>query len=287
MSARKGSRTFGIRELRMQGSRTNPRRKFFYRGVYNTCGVGDPPNPLTPRRGGRMVFLLHYLSKLGVETHPPPDIGWPRQGQLRRNYIGQCKGTPTKAITPRRNLPCKNNMPTNSKAKKTAKTEKAPTTAGAVVKEAAVKVLASTERVLTRVVGALASLAGLQDSAKSAAEKAKVTITEKIDSVKVDWKAVASEHKDKAERKALAARIHKALQADHGLSSQRASEMLKVLGLDGLLFAKHQKVRVELPDGIVEMLFTFADEKLGADGEKVKTALSRAYGKARDVYRKG
>lgn len=175
-------------------------------------------------------------------------------------------------------------MPKNTKAKKTEKTAETKT---APATEPKLTILASTQRVLSRVVGGLASLAGMQDNAKTAAEKAKAAITEKTDSVKTDWKSVSLEHKDKADRKALAARIHKALVAEHGLAPQRASDMLKVLGLDGLLFAKHSKVRVELPDGIVEMLFTFADEKLGADGEKVKTALSRAYGKARDVYRKG
>lgn len=155
------------------------------------------------------------------------------------------------------------------------------------MKSAALNLAASTARIFSRVVSGLANVESIQTAAKIAADTAKENLAKAVEAVKSDWKAVASEHKDKAERKELARRIHAALQAaPHRLSSQRASDMLKVLGLDGLLYAKHQKVRVELPDGLVEAVFAFVDEKLEADGEKVKTALSRAYGKARDVYRK-
>jgi len=175
-------------------------------------------------------------------------------------------------------------MHKNKKAKAGAKASGQPETA---TEPKGFKLLASTARILERLIPSLAAISQKEDAAKAAADKAAADIEKRTESAKADWRAIASEHKDKAERKALAQRIHKALMADHDLSSQRASDMLKKIGLGGLIRADHKKPRVELPDGIVELLFELADEKLGADGDKVKTALSRAYGKARDVYRKG
>lgn len=180
-------------------------------------------------------------------------------------------------------------MKKTQKAKNTtaAITAETPATASKV-RASAVNLAASTLRVFSRIAPALAKVLTLKDNAAAAAKASKEAIEAAITSVKADWKVVASEHKDKADRKTLAVKLHKALQeAPLGLSSPRASEALDLIGLGGLIRAKHQKVRVELPEGTAETVFAFVDKLLGEDGEKVKTALSRAYGKARDVYRKG
>ena len=181
-------------------------------------------------------------------------------------------------------------MPNKAKAKtKSTAASSAETPAKASkVRAAAVNLAASTLRIFSRIAPALAKVLTLKDNAAAAAKASKEAIETAITAAKADWKSVASEHKDKAERKALAVKLHKALQeAPLGLSSPRASEALDLIGLGGLIRAKHTKVRVELPEGTAEKVFAFVDQLLAEDGEKVKTALSRAYGKARDVYKKG
>jgi hypothetical protein len=178
---------------------------------------------------------------------------------------------------------------TKTKSTKTpaAITAETPATASKV-RASAVNLAASTLRVFSRIAPALAKILAKKDAAKAAAEQSKAEIETLLTSAKADWKVVASEHKDKAERKTLAVKLHKALQeAPFGLTSPRASEALDLIGLGGLIRAKHTKDRVILPEGTAETVFAFVDKLLGEDGEKVKTALSRAYGKAREVYRKG
>lgn len=178
----------------------------------------------------------------------------------------------------------------NTKAKKkspAASPAETPATASKV-RAAAVNMAASTLRVFSRIPAALAKILQKKDEAKAAAEQSKTEIEALLTAAKKDWRVVASEHKDKADRKTLAVQLHKALQEKpFGLASPRASEALDLIGLGGLIRAKHQKVRVELPEGTAEAVFAYVDKLLNEDGEKVKTALSRAYGKARDVYRKG
>ncbi len=185
----------------------------------------------------------------------------------------------------------------NTKTKNTktpaAITAETPATASKV-RASAVNMAASTLRCFSRIAPALAKILQLKDAAKLAAKEAKESIETAIESAKADWKVVAREHKDKADRKALAVKLHKALQAaPFNLTSPRASEALDQIGLGGLIVTKHKKVRVELPAGFAEAVFAFVDghaDLRGLEesdkGEKVKTALSRAYGTARDVYRK-
>ena len=196
------------------------------------------------------------------------------------NGLGRCKGK-TSLLT---KTQVKNTKTKNTKTT-AADTAETPTTASKV-RAAAVSMAASTLRVFARLAPALAKVDKLKEAAKKAAAESKEKIDETLESAKADWKVVAREHKDKADRKALAVRLHKALQAaPHNLPSPRASERLKDIGLGGLIKAEHKKVRVELPDGTAEAVFNYVDKLLNEDGEKVCTALSRAYGKARDVYR--
>jgi hypothetical protein len=163
---------------------------------------------------------------------------------------------------------------------KKAKTEKK---ARAIVAETKTSgLLASTARILSRLVGALAGIASGEDKLSAHVESAKAALAAQIEAAVADWRAIKSEHKDAADRKKLARAIYDALTKEHGLAPQRASDVLKRIGVQ--LREKAATSKTDIAPENVEQLFLLADKLEGGNGERVTALLSRAYGKGRKVY---
>lgn len=162
-----------------------------------------------------------------------------------------------------------------------AKTEK---TARAIVGETKVQgILASTARVLSRLVAGLATYSKEELTLKKTIENAKAALETRIEGLKSDWRAIKAEH-DPKERKALEQSIYDALQvAPFGLAKQRATEVCRKIGI--VLRPKGETVRTAVAKANIEQLFQLADTLEEQDGRRVCALLSRAYGKGRDVYR--
>lgn len=145
-------------------------------------------------------------------------------------------------------------------------------------------ILASTARVLSRLVAGLATYSKEELTLKKTIENAKAALETRIESLKADWKAIKAEHKDPKERKALEQSIYDALQvAPFGLAKQRATEVCRKIGI--VLRPKGETVRTAVAKENIEKLFLLADKLEEGDGRRVCALLSRAYGKGRDVYR--
>ena len=142
--------------------------------------------------------------------------------------------------------------------------------------------LASTARIMSRLVGSLVKIASGEDSLAAHVEKTKATLKAQIDAAVEDWRAIKAEHKEPAERKALAQSIYNALTKEHGMAAQRASEVLKRIGVSIRDKAKTEATNIEAAN--IEQLFMLADKLENGDGRRVCALLSRAYGKGRKVY---
>ena len=144
-------------------------------------------------------------------------------------------------------------------------------------------VLASIARLMGRLVINVARLAGNEDNLSATIEKAKAALAVQLEAAKDDWRAIRSEVKDKAERKALAESIYKALQAaPHNLKPQRASDVLKKIGIQ--IRQKGATDATNIDDANIEQMFQLADRLEKQDGRRVTALLSRAYGRGRKVY---
>ncbi len=163
---------------------------------------------------------------------------------------------------------------------KKAKTEKKARAVVAETKTAGL--LASTARILSRLVGGLVKIASGEDSLAAHVEKTKATLKAQIDAAVEDWRAIKAEHREPAERKALAQSVYNALTKEHGMTPQRASEVLKRIGVQIREKAKTEATNVSAEN--IEQLFMLADKLENGDGRRVCALLSRAYGKGRKVY---
>jgi hypothetical protein len=144
-------------------------------------------------------------------------------------------------------------------------------------------VLASIARLMGRLVGNVARIAGAEDNLTATIEKAKAALAVQLEAAKDDWRAIRSEVKDKAERKALAQSIYNALQAaPHNLKPQRASDVLKKIGIQ--IREKSPTEATNVADENIEQLFQLADRLEQQDPRRVCALLSRAYGRGRKVY---
>ena len=142
--------------------------------------------------------------------------------------------------------------------------------------------LASTARILSRLVGGLVKIASGEDSLAAHVEKTKATLKAQIDAAVEDWRAIKAEHKEPADRKVLAQSIYNALTKENGLTAQRASDVLKRIGVRIRDKAKTDATNID--DANIEQMFQLADRLEKQDGRRVTALLSRAYGKGRKVY---
>ena len=156
--------------------------------------------------------------------------------------------------------------------------------ARAIIAETKVSgVLASIARLMGRLVVNVARIAGSEDNLTETIAKAKAVLAEQLEAAQDDWRAIRSEVKGKPERKALAQSIYDALlAAPHNLKPQRASDVLKKIGIQ--IREKSPTDATNIDDANIEQMFQLADRLEKQDGRRVTALLSRAYGRGRKVY---
>jgi hypothetical protein len=143
-------------------------------------------------------------------------------------------------------------------------------------------ILASTKRILSRLLTSLASIALKQDDLAAVVKKGKEATAALIEAAVEDRRAIWAEQKTEAERKAVGQGLYDALTKDHGLTPQRASDVLKLVGIK--IGNKNKVVALDVSAENIEQLFLLADKLEGQDPRRVCALLSRAYGKGRKVY---
>jgi acyl-CoA reductase-like NAD-dependent aldehyde dehydrogenase len=141
--------------------------------------------------------------------------------------------------------------------------------------------LASTKRVFARLASSLAKIAGQQDTLAAHVEKSKEAIAALLEEATDDRKAIWSECSPE-ERKAVGKRLYDELVKTHKLKPQRASDVLKQVGIK--IGNKSTVEALDVDKEHVEQLFLLADKLEKKDPRKVCALLSRAYGKGRKVY---
>ena len=144
-------------------------------------------------------------------------------------------------------------------------------------------VLASSARILSRLVIKVAGIVCKDADLAAYLEKNKAALELQRESAKEDWRSIRSETKDKAAQKSLAQSIYNALIAEpHNLAPQRASDELKRLGIK--IRDKSKTEATNVSDENIEQLFQLADNLEKQDPRRVCALLSRAYGRGRKVY---